>query len=119
MAFFVLGARRPFGIRRTSTSAGLKATHIGDSSRRDRLLLLGAMAHALLTLLGAAGEQAGMDRMLKVNTSKKRQHSLYNQGLFWYDALPNMPDDRASTLMAAYDAAIREHAAFREIFGLI
>lgn len=87
---------------------GLKATHIGDSARRDRLLLLGAMAHALLTLLGAAGERAGMDRMLKVNTSKQRQHSLYNQGLFWYDALPNMPDDRVRMLMEAYEATIRD-----------
>jgi Transposase DDE domain len=69
---------------------GLKATHIGDSSRRDRLLLLGAMAQALLALLGDAGERAGMDRVLKVNTSKARQHSLYDQGSFWYDALPNM-----------------------------
>jgi hypothetical protein len=67
---------------------GLKATHVGDSSRRDRLLLLGAMAHALMTLLGAAGERAGMDRMLKVNTSKQRQHSLYNQGTFWYRRYP-------------------------------
>ena len=98
---------------------GLKATHIGDSSRRDRLLLLGAMAHALLTLLGAAGERAGMDRMLKVNTSKQRQHSLYNQGSFWYDALPNMPDDRLAVLMAAYDETVREHEFFREIFGII
>jgi hypothetical protein len=98
---------------------GLKATHIGDSSRRDRLLLLGAMAHALMTLLGAAGERAGMDRMLKVNTSKQRQHSLYNQGTFWYQALPNMPDDRLGTLMSAYEATIREQAFFREIFGLI
>ena len=98
---------------------GLKATHIGDSSRRDRLLLLGAMAHALLTLLGDAGERAGMDRMLKVNTSKARQHSLYNQGSFWYDALPNMPHHRVATLMAAYDATIREHEFFSEIFGVI
>ena len=98
---------------------GLKATHIGDSSRRDRLLLLGAMAHALLTLLGDAGERAGMDRMLKVNTSKARQHSLYNQGSFWYDALPNMPHERVAMLMAAYDATIREHEFFSEIFGVI
>lgn len=98
---------------------GLKATHIGDSSRRDRLLLLGAIAHALLTLLGDAGERAGMDRMLKVNTSKTRQHSLYNQGSFWYDALPNMPVERLATLLAAYDATIREHEFFREIFGII
>jgi hypothetical protein len=98
---------------------GLKATHIGDSSRRDRLLLLGAMAHALLTLLGAAGERAGMDRMLKVNTAKHRQLSLYNQGTFWYSALPNMPEDRIGLLMKSYDETIREHAFFREIFGLI
>jgi hypothetical protein len=98
---------------------GLKATHIGDSSRHDRLLLLGDMAHALLTLLGDAGERAGMDRMLKVNTSKKRQHSLYHQGSFWYDALPNMPADRLTTLMAAYDETIREHEVFSEILGVL
>lgn len=98
---------------------GLKATHIGDSSRRDRLLLLGAIAHALLTLLGAAGERAGLDRLLKANTNKERQLSLYNQGRFWYDALPNLPDDRLGVLMSAYDETIREQEFFREIFGLI
>ena len=98
---------------------GLKATHIGDSSRRDRLLLLGAIAHVLLTLLGAAGERAGLDRLLKTNTSKKRQLSLYNQGKFWYDALPNMPDDRLSKLITAYDEILREQPFFREIFGVI
>jgi len=35
---------------------GLSATHIGSTDRRDRLLLLAAIAQALLTLLGAAGE---------------------------------------------------------------
>jgi hypothetical protein len=64
----------------------LKATHVGDSSRRDRLLLLraapivslfgkltaasrieGAMGPRLLALLGDAGERAGMDRMLEVS----------------------------------------------------
>lgn len=47
---------------------GLSATHIGAPERRDRLLLLGAVAHALLTLLGAAGEACGLDRTLKSNT---------------------------------------------------
>ena len=98
---------------------GLKASHIGDSSRRDRLLLLGAVAHALLTLLGAAGERAGLDRTLKVNTSQKRQLSLYRQGCFWYDALPNMPDQRLLPLMQAYDEILREQPFFREIFGII
>ncbi len=41
---------------------GLSATHIRDASRRDRLLLLAAIAHALLTLLGAASEETGLDR---------------------------------------------------------
>ncbi len=45
---------------------GLSATHIHDAGRRDRLLLLAAIAHALLTLLGAAREEAGLDRYLKV-----------------------------------------------------
>ena len=98
---------------------GLKATHIGDSRRRDRLLLLGAVAHALLTLLGAAGEKAGLDRLLKANTSKRRTLSLYRQGCFWYDALPNMPDERLVPLMEAYDQILRDHEFFREIFGII
>ena len=97
----------------------MKATHIGDSSRRDRLLLLGAVAHALLTLLGDAGERAGLDRLLKANTSKRRQLSLYNQGCFWYDALPNMPGERLAPLMQAFDASLREHQFFRDIFGII
>ena len=98
---------------------GLKATHIGDSSRRDRLLLLGAVAHALLTLLGAAGERCGLDRTLRTNTSKKRQLSLYRQGSFWYEALPNMRPERLALLMGAYDEVLREHAFFREIFGIL
>jgi len=49
---------------------GLSATHIGSAQRRDRLLLLAAVAHALLTLLGAAGEACGFDRTLKANTVK-------------------------------------------------
>jgi hypothetical protein len=53
--------------------------------------------------------------MLKVSTSMARQHSLYNQGRFWYDALPNMPVERLATPLAAYDATIREH----EIFGIV
>jgi hypothetical protein len=35
---------------------GLSATHIGSAKRRDRLLLLAAIAHSLLSLLGAASD---------------------------------------------------------------
>ena len=63
---------------------GLKATHIGRTDRRDRLLFLFAMAHALLTLLGAASEASGLDRTLKSSTNKHRTHSLFWQGTYWY-----------------------------------
>lgn len=98
---------------------GLSATHIRSTDRRDRLLLLGAIAHALLTLLGAAGERCGLDRTLKVNTVKRRTLSLYKQGCFWYDAIPAMPDERLVALMTAYDECVREQALLREIFGLL
>lgn len=49
--------------------------------RRDRLLFLAALAQLILTLLGAAGEQLGLDAKLRVNTvTKRRTHSLLRQG---------------------------------------
>jgi hypothetical protein len=98
---------------------GLAATHIHDGARRDRLLLLAAIAHALLTLLGAASEEAGLDQYLKVNTVKRRTHSLYRQGLYWYDCIPTMREDWLQPLMTAFDRIVREQAVFREIFGII
>lgn len=98
---------------------GLKATHIKNPARRDRLLLLVAMAHALLTLLGAASEATGMDAYLKANTVKRRTHSLFRQGTYWYECIPTMRDDWLHTLMKAFDRVVREHAVFREAFGVL
>ena len=98
---------------------GLSATHIKDAQRRDRLLLLAAIAQALLTLLGAAGEKVGLDRLMKANTSKKRTMSLFNQGINLYAAIPNMGNDRLAPLVAAFDAEVRNHEIFRQVFGLI
>jgi Transposase DDE domain len=98
---------------------GLSATHIRDAQRRDRLLLLAAIAYALLTLLGAASEEAGLDRYFKGNTVTRRTHSLYRQGLYWYDCIPTMREDWLVPLMTAFDRIVREHAVFREIFGVI
>jgi hypothetical protein len=98
---------------------GLSATHIGDAGRRDRLLLLVAIAHVLLTLLGTAGERAGLDRTLKANTTKKRTLSLYNQGFYWYMAIPNMREERLVLLMQAYAEVIHEQAFLRELLGTI
>src|SRR5262249_20938783 len=69
---------------------GLSTVHIQRPDRRDRLLLLIALAQALLTLLGAAAEATGLDRTHKVNTRPGRSHSLFNQGSFWYRAIPAM-----------------------------
>lgn len=55
---------------------GLSATHVRDGERRDRLLLIAAIAHEFVTLLGQAREDTGLDRTAKVNTAKKRTHSL-------------------------------------------
>jgi hypothetical protein len=98
---------------------GLSATHIRDAGRRDRLLLLAAIAHALLTLLGAASEEVGLDRYLKVNTVKRRTHSLYRQGLYWYDCIPTMREDWLRPLMTAFDRIVREQAVFRDVLGII
>src|SRR5690606_5466768 len=71
---------------------GLSATHIKSPARRERLLFLGAVVHALLTLLGESGERAGLARKLQANTTNKRSLSLYRQGCYWYDAIPAMDD---------------------------
>jgi hypothetical protein len=97
---------------------GLSATRIRDAQRRDRLLLLAAVAHALLTLLGAASEEAGLDRYLG-STGKHRKYSLFRQGAYWYDCIPTMREEWLELLMTAFDRIVRQHAIFREIFGII
>jgi hypothetical protein len=98
---------------------GLKATHIGRTDRRDRLLFLFAMAHALLTLLGAASEASGLDRTLKCNTVEHRTHSLFWQGTFWYRQLSYMRDDWFERLITAFDKIVREHSVFVQALGIL
>lgn len=98
---------------------GLKATHIGRTDRRDRLLFLFAMAHALLTLLGAASEASGLDRTLKSSTVKHRTHSLFWQGTFWYRQLSFMRDDWFERLITAFDKIVREHDVLVQALGIL
>ena len=98
---------------------GLSDTRISSPERRDRILLVGAVAASLLTLLGAAGESLGLDMKMKANTVKTRTHSLLNQGLFYFECLLNMREERARPLMQRFDELVRQHAALREVFGLI
>ena len=73
---------------------GLSSMHVSRPDRRDRLLLISALAIAVLSLLGAAGERIGYNRWLKANTVKRRTHSLFRQGLMLYHHLPNWPGVR-------------------------
>jgi hypothetical protein len=98
---------------------GLSATRVRRTDRRDRLLLIGALAQTLLTLLGAASEEVGLDRKLKVNTVKHRTISLFNQGWYWYGAIPNMREEWLRPLMEAFGRIVHEQAACRAIFGVI
>ena len=92
---------------------GLSSIHVSRPDRRDRLLLISALAIAVLSLLGAAGERIGYDRWLKANTVKRRTHSLFRQGLMLYHHLPNWPEDRIRPLMATFGSMLMEQRVYR------
>ena len=98
---------------------GLSSTHISNPMRRDRILFIAAIAQTLLTLLGAAGESLGMDRMLKANTSKKRTHSLLTQGKHYYESIPKMKEVLLKPLIETFVQLIKQQAIFNDLFGII
>jgi hypothetical protein len=98
---------------------GLGVLRIADPHRRDRLLLLNAFAIVLLSLLGAAGESLGMDRHLKVNTAKRRTHSLFRQGCMLYELIPNMPEVRLRPLVERFSLYINQHPSLNHTFSCV
>ena len=80
---------------------------------------ISALAIAMLSLLGAAGERIGYDGWLKANTVKRRTHSLFRQGLMLYHHLPNWPDDRIRPLMETFGEMLLEQRVYRGVFGVI
>lgn len=91
---------------------GLAATHIKKPKRRDRLLIAAAIANMLLTILGAAGEELGFDRLLKANTVKKRTHSLFRQGVLYFGKLPTMRSERKKALLNRFAELLSLHQLF-------
>jgi hypothetical protein len=89
---------------------GMGSIHVSTPGRRDRLWLINALAIALLTLLGAAGEALGYDRYLKSNTAKRRTHPLFHQGC--------MPEQRLSPLIERLAAMLADLPVFASTFGL-
>jgi hypothetical protein len=98
---------------------GMGSMRVNSPERRDRLWLLNAFAVVLLTLLGAAGEAVGLDRLLKSNTAKRRTHSLFRQGCMLYDLIPTMPESRLRPLMEAFAAMLDAQPLFTKVFGAI
>jgi hypothetical protein len=88
---------------------GMAKLRIADPMRRDRLLLLNALAILLLTLLGAAGESLGMDKQLRTSTTKRRTHSLFRQGCMWFGLIPNMPEHRLRPLIEKFAEMINQN----------
>ena len=98
---------------------GMSDVHVSTPDRRDRLWLINAFAVALLTLLGAAGEALGFDRLLKSNTTKRRTHSLLRQGIMLYQLIPTMPEHRLLPLVEKFAELLQAHTVFVEMFGAI
>jgi hypothetical protein len=97
---------------------GMAELRISRPERRDRLLLISAIAMSLLTLLGATGEALGYDRMLKANTVKKRTMSLLRQGCSLYYWLPQMPEKYFDPLMRAFAENLASHRGLAVVFNL-
>ncbi len=98
---------------------GMDAVHVNSPEHRDRLWLLNALAVGLLTLLGAASEPVGPDRLLKTNTAKRRTHSLFRQGCMLYDLIPNMPEARLHPPMQCFGALLEQPPLFTKVLGAV
>lgn len=96
---------------------GLTQVVIARNDRRDALFLLAVLAHTLLTLLGKAGQDLGMDRML--GATRPRQLSLFRQGLLLFELIPQMREDRLRALAKQFGALLQEHVLLTGILGVI
>jgi Transposase DDE domain len=107
------------GASRWKARGGMGSVHVSTPERRDRLWLINGLAVVLLTLLGAASEAVGYDRMLKTNTSKRREHSLFRQGCMVYDLIPTMPESWLQPLMLAFTRLLDQQPLFSRTLGFV
>jgi hypothetical protein len=98
---------------------GMGQVRIKSPMRRDRLFLFSALAIVLLTLLGKAGDSAGLERTIKVNTSKSRTYSFFRQGVIYYQLLPKMKEANAILLMEKFTYYLKQHRLYTRTFGII
>ena len=97
---------------------GLSLLRISRPDRRDRLLLINAFAVHLLSMLGTAGEELGMDRQLRSGTSNRRTHSVFRQGCMLYDLIPNMPEARLRPLLQRFAEVMQRSGAIQRLVAV-
>lgn len=98
---------------------GLSSTRIKGKERRDRLLFIHAISTAVLTLLGAAGENIGLDKYLKANTVKRRTLSLFRQGIILFDRIPKMAEETLKDLLNEFYRLMEENKNLTAVLGVI
>lgn len=96
---------------------GLLETTVGTTERRDRFLVINMLATIALTLLGAAGEEAGCDKELRSNTvTNRRTHSLFRQGREYIRGCSRRARD---TLYQIFVRLVKEHQCAAQTFATI
>lgn len=95
----------------------LKQTVVRRADRRDVLFLLAVLALALLTLLGQAGRDLGLERWLGATRPGEISH--FRAGLLLYELLPTMAEERLRALMERFGELLRQHELYTGILGLL
>lgn len=98
---------------------GMSHMHTSSPERRDKLFLISALAISLLTLLGKAGDEVGLERTLKANTSKERTYSYWRQGCLYYLLLPKMRDEWAIPLMEKFEYYVNQFPFYKRVFSIL
>jgi hypothetical protein len=98
---------------------GMSFMHTKDVKKRDRLFLISAISIVLLTLLGKAGEDIGLERTIKANTVKTRSYSLWNQGCIYYSLIPTMKDGNLIPLIEKFNHYLNNFTLFKRMLSII
>jgi len=98
---------------------GALYVNIDRPDRRDRMCLVIAITVTLLTLLGCAGEQLGLDRPLRANTVRVRTHSLFRQGREYFRGAVGKLPNATELLWQLFWRLFAQQPMWSEELGLI
>lgn len=98
---------------------GLSWSKVKSPDRRDRLMFVAAITHTLLMMLGEAGEDCGLDRTLKVNSTAKRTLSLFRQGLLWFQRLTILTAEKRKKLLSSFQKILVRENRILEVLEVM